>query len=151
MKSWLIISLLLSSFIIHEAQGMSFRRGSLAGQKYDIHRKIVSLKRNSYGVEDDEGMSIFHQIKKFSGRSRKLTASLTSSTTKTAKNVKNIEEDKDLSNSEGSNSNKEKIGKKGERLSVNYSSSLSQEVYPDVMDIAGMDYSQARRRSPIHN
>ncbi|XP_073132556.1 uncharacterized protein [Henckelia pumila] len=148
MKSWLIIiSLLLSSFMIHEARGMSLRRGSLLDhyKSDDIIGKIVPL--------DDQGLTsniVDHQVKeKFSGRSRKLIVSPTSSsTTQTAKNhVKMNEEDKaHHSNTKGS-SNKEK---KEEKISVN-SSTQRQEVYPDVMDIAGMDYSQARRRPPIHN
>lgn len=62
--------------------------------------------------------------------------------------VKN-EEHEAFSNSEGS-WNKGKMGKQEEILSVN-ASSQNQELYPDVMDIAGMDYSMARRRPPIHN
>ncbi|KZV27427.1 hypothetical protein F511_02536 [Dorcoceras hygrometricum] len=152
MKSWLVISLLFSSFMIHEAQGVSLRRGSLLDDKNDIHRKFVPLNRiNDGGEEDGEGLTIIHQVKKLSGRSRKLIVS-TTSTTKTAKNAKNEDDKADLSNPEGS-SNKEKMGKKEEKLSVNSSSQnqATREVYPDVMDIAGMDYSQARRRPPIHN
>ncbi|KAF8036725.1 hypothetical protein BT93_C2441 [Corymbia citriodora subsp. variegata] len=36
-----------------------------------------------------------------------------------------------------------------ENFSVN--SSSASEHYPDIMDIAGMDYSPAKRKPPIHN
>lgn len=43
---------------------------------------------------------------------------------------------------------KEKSAKKEEEEEVSINSSLST---PGILDLAGMDYSQARRKPPIHN
>ncbi|KAL8037426.1 hypothetical protein ABFX02_11G039000 [Erythranthe guttata] len=46
--------------------------------------------------------------------------------------------------------------RKEEKMSVKSSPTTTTEkrqpeMYPDILDIAGMDYSQARRKPPIHN
>lgn len=57
----------------------------------------------------------------------------------------------------GKSSTNEGQGEKEENFAVKFSSPVSEhpeaapERYPDVLDIAGMDYSPARRKSPIHN
>ncbi|XP_030544557.1 uncharacterized protein LOC115751024 [Rhodamnia argentea] len=49
----------------------------------------------------------------------------------------------------GKRSNGGQLGGGKENFAVN--SSSSSEHYPDIMDIAGMDYTPAKRKPPIHN
>ncbi|KAI3446826.1 hypothetical protein Pfo_003491 [Paulownia fortunei] len=148
MRSWMLISLLLLSVLIHEAQGIRLRKRNPSDRQHNIH-KILQGRSND-GVEE----IILCKGKHCSGRIRKLIMTPISSTTTIAKNDKN-EENKAHPKSEGSSTN-EKIARKAENLSVNSSSITEQrqpalETYPDILDIAGMDYSQARRKPPIHN
>ncbi|PIN00599.1 hypothetical protein CDL12_26899 [Handroanthus impetiginosus] len=84
------------------------------------------------------------------GRARKLVMNQISSTTAIPKKDKH-EETKAHPKLEGSSTNK-KVATKDENLSVNSSSTTEQrKTYPDILDIAGMDYSQAKRKPPIHN
>ncbi|KAI3443932.1 hypothetical protein Pfo_000597 [Paulownia fortunei] len=149
MRPWLLMSVLLLSILIHEAQGIRLRKGSLPDGQHNIH-EFLPGKRNNEGDEE----VILCKSKHCSGRIRKLTTTPICSTTTIAKNDKN-EENKAHPKLEGSSTN-QKIGRKEEYLSVNSSSKTQQgqptlQPYPDILDIAGMDYSLARRKPPIHN
>ncbi|XP_011084058.1 uncharacterized protein LOC105166414 [Sesamum indicum] len=133
MRSWLLMFLLLlSSLLVHEAQGIRLLKGSVADRQHNI-QEFLPGKRNNYEGVDEEAV-IMCKSKHCSGRIRKLTMTLISSTPTIAKNDKNEE-------------NKE------ENLSVNPSSTNQQagQPTPDILNIAGMDYSLARRKPPIHN
>ncbi|KAG8367507.1 hypothetical protein BUALT_Bualt16G0079100 [Buddleja alternifolia] len=152
MRSWMLISLLLLSILVHEAQGIRIRKGSLPERQNNKHQEIHQGERNNDSVEE---AIIVCKGKKCSGRVRKLIMSLISTTSTIAKNDHKNDENKSHPKLEGSSTN-EKLGRKEENLSVNSSSITEQgqpkpETYPDILDIAGMDYSQARRKPPIHN
>ncbi|KAK4414955.1 hypothetical protein Salat_2602500 [Sesamum alatum] len=136
MRSWLLMLLLLLSsvLLVHEAQGIRLVKGSIADREHNI-QEFLPGKRHNEGHVDEEAVIVCKK-KQCSGRIRKLTMTLISSTSTIAKNDKNEE-------------NKE------ENLSVNPSSTNPDhqqgQPTPDILDIAGMDYSLARRKPPIHN
>ncbi|KAL3747838.1 hypothetical protein ACJRO7_016623 [Eucalyptus globulus] len=89
-------------------------------------------------------------ISQTEGKTRKLLTA----TTPTAKAPNSKEEitqggSEAKSTLEGERSNSGQLGGGKENLSVN--SPSASEHYPDIMDIAGMDYSPAKRKPPIHN
>ncbi|XP_057767934.1 uncharacterized protein LOC130988170 [Salvia miltiorrhiza] len=137
MKSGMLMSLLLLSLlIIHQAQGMRFiRKGSLTinSQQFMSHKTL----------EEKTDKDVVEEINKhFAGRARKLMSTSPIPTTATiAKNENKMK--------------KEKSAKKKENPSVNSAeqrlAAAADETYPGILDIAGMDYSQARRKPPIHN
>ncbi|KAK6156564.1 hypothetical protein DH2020_010812 [Rehmannia glutinosa] len=156
MRTWLLLSLLLLSILIHEAQGIRLRKGiSLPDtdhRQHNIHQEFHPGMINNKGVKE----VIQCKSKHCSGRIRKLTMTPISSTATITKNNKN-EENKDHPKLKGSAIN-QKIGSKEENgLFVNSSSSKTTheqgqaEPYPGILDIAEMDYSLARRKPPIHN
>ncbi|MCD9640046.1 hypothetical protein HAX54_025060 [Datura stramonium] len=144
MKQVLLLSLLLLSTLVHEAKA----------------RKIPMLKENALKErsDDDGGSGEVNILCKYghcssSGRNRKLMTKTTSTsspiTTTSTKNIKN-EENKahDTTIVKGQSSS--------ENFSVNSSPETghwktSSEHHPDVLDLAGMDYSPAKRKPPIHN
>ncbi|KAL1553739.1 hypothetical protein AAHA92_14372 [Salvia divinorum] len=123
--------LLLLLLIIHQAQGMGvIRKGSVTdySQQFMSHKTIE--EKTDRDVDD-----IVWKSKHFSGRARKLMIASPIPTTETiAKNEKNT--------------NKEKSGTK---VTAAEQRLAADETYPGILDIAGMDYSQARRKPPIHN
>ncbi|XP_059286150.1 uncharacterized protein LOC132039668 [Lycium ferocissimum] len=145
MKQVLLLLLLLLSTLVHEAQA----------------RDIPMLKENALKERSDDGgsgeVSICkdgHCSSSSSGRNRKLMTKTTSTTspitTTSTKNIKN----------EGNKAHHDNTILKGqsscENFSVNSSpetghQKTSSEHYPDVLDLAGMDYSPAKRKPPIHN
>ncbi|CAA3019095.1 Hypothetical predicted protein [Olea europaea subsp. europaea] len=131
MRPVLLVSLLLLSFLTQEAHGIRLRKGSLPARHPIVHEESLRvLNRNNNGVEE----AVTCKGRHCSGRSRKLVTNKVpnSSTTAILKNDKN--EDYSIS---------EKFGGKEENNSP--------KSYPDILDIAGMDYSQATRKPPIHN
>ncbi|PHT28774.1 hypothetical protein CQW23_31627 [Capsicum baccatum] len=145
MKQFLLLSLLLLSTLVHEAQA----------------RNIPKSKENALKERSDEGGSKEVNILckdghcSSSGRNRKLMTKTTStispitSTTTTTKNIKN----------EGNKAHDTTTILKDQTSSENFSVNSSPETghrkissdHPDVLDLAGMDYSPAKRKPPIHN
>ncbi|KAK4391527.1 hypothetical protein Sango_1930500 [Sesamum angolense] len=132
---WMLISLLLLSVLVPEAQGMRLRKDPSAldyGKQQKIYKKFFKGE-----------LEVVMELKKgFCAKGS------------TVQNDKN-DDDKTHMKTEGS-SPIEKIAKKDKNLSINLSAVTEQrqpdpETYPDTLDIAGMDYSQARRKPPIHN
>ncbi|KAL2502560.1 uncharacterized protein Fot_36408 [Forsythia ovata] len=134
MRPLLLVSLLLLSYLAQEAHGIRLRKGSPPAARHPIvhgESSVAVLRRNNNGVEE----AIVCKGSHCSGRSRKLATKKlpNSSTTAIVKNDEN-EENRDDSKSEGYS------------ISENKPESVA-----DILDIAGMDYSQATRKSPIHN
>ncbi|CAK9145993.1 unnamed protein product [Ilex paraguariensis] len=134
MRPSLLVSLLLLSIFFYDAQGIRLEKGIFAAGKHKIQKEGV--------VEEVNSCTDGH----CSGLIRKLMAKTnsTSRTITTSKNGKN----------EGNRAGG--LGGKEENLSVSSSpdsghGESSPEHYPDSLDIAGMDYSLARRKAPIHN
>ncbi|KAG6410460.1 hypothetical protein SASPL_128521 [Salvia splendens] len=134
MKSAISLLLLLL-LIIHQAHGMGVtRKGSLSHRS---SQQVMSHKTLEEKTDKDVDKSVW-ESKNLSGRARKLMITPSIPTTATvAKNEKST-------------------NKKTSATKVNSSSMAEQrmaadETYPGILDIAGMDYSQARRKPPIHN
>ncbi|XP_006359519.1 uncharacterized protein [Solanum tuberosum] len=136
MKQVLLLSLLLFSTLVYEAQS---RNIPMLKENGDVGEVNIICK-------DDHCSS--------SGRNRKLMTKTTSTsspitTTTSTENIKN----------EGNKAHDTTI-LKGQSSSENFSINSSPETghrktssdhHPDVLDLAGMDYSPAKRKPPIHN
>ncbi|KAH0652267.1 uncharacterized protein [Solanum tuberosum] len=137
MKQVLLLSLLLFSTLVYEAQSRNIPM--LKQENGDVGEVNIICK-------DDHCSS--------SGRNRKLMTKTTSTsspitTTTSTENIKN----------EGNKAHDTTI-LKGQSSSENFSINSSPETghrktssdhHPDVLDLAGMDYSPAKRKPPIHN
>ncbi|CAL5186884.1 unnamed protein product [Lathyrus oleraceus] len=131
MKLSFLVSLLLLSLFLSKAQGIRLEKGSYAApqNKHDEERKL--LKRNNNGDTDEE--TVFCKDEHCTGKikNRKLFTSSASALHAISKKVK----------TKGNDKVKEfKVVKQEE-----------EDVHEDLMDITDMDYSPARRKTPIHN
>ncbi|XP_059636552.1 uncharacterized protein LOC132278711 [Cornus florida] len=148
--SLLVSSLLLLSFLISQAQGIRLGKGFASFEHHKIHEGTL-IRTSNGGVGD----VILCKDGHYSGNCRKLmTTKTTSSTINTSKTVNSGGNRADPM-SQGKSSS-EQLGGKEENFSINPSPVTehrqgSTEHYPDILDIAGMDYSPARRKTPIHN
>ncbi|XP_042055169.1 uncharacterized protein LOC121799769 isoform X2 [Salvia splendens] len=138
MRSWLLMFLLILSVLIHDAQGrilISNKGSTPAEAVHGLHEKLGEMNKSN-----DEKES-----KKWSGSNRKLTLIHISSTTTIAKSG----EIKAYLKSEALVSTNSKMGREDQNVVVNSSSKTQQE--QDIVDMAEMDYTLARRKPPIHN
>ncbi|CAI9754718.1 unnamed protein product [Fraxinus pennsylvanica] len=148
MSSWLLLMSLLI-LMLHEAQGLRLTRESVSARHHHDIPESVPERRNNGGVQED-----FHcKIRHCSGRNGKL---ITKTVTHISSGDTMSKNDKTEGNKDHTKSRSEKISVTEENLPTNSSSVTEKqqpapEPYPDVLDIAGMDYSQARRKPPIHN
>ncbi|XP_047947476.1 uncharacterized protein LOC125193675 isoform X2 [Salvia hispanica] len=134
MRSWLLMFLLILSVLIHDAQGrilISNKASTPAEADHGLHEKLGEMNKSN-----DEKES-----KKWSGSNRKLTLIHISSTTTIAKSGE--------IKSEALVSTNSKMGREDQNVVVNSSSKTQQE--QDIVDMAEMDYTLARRKPPIHN
>nr|GMC65127.1 Auxin-induced protein like [Ipomoea batatas]GME20954.1 Auxin-induced protein like [Ipomoea batatas] len=146
MRPVLFISLLLLSTLLYEAQGRHLRRGGDLPARNHRTNENGSIRSGEKKIDACKDGQCSSSSSASAGKNRKLIAKTTSSTystTTTSKKLKN----------EGTKANP--IPKK-ENFSVNSSPETghretSNEHYPNVFDLAGMDYSPARRKAPIHN
>ncbi|XP_047947474.1 uncharacterized protein LOC125193675 isoform X1 [Salvia hispanica] len=135
MRSWLLMFLLILSVLIHDAQGrilISNKASTPAEADHGLHQEKLGEMNKS----NDEKES-----KKWSGSNRKLTLIHISSTTTIAKSGE--------IKSEALVSTNSKMGREDQNVVVNSSSKTQQE--QDIVDMAEMDYTLARRKPPIHN
>ncbi|CAI9787396.1 unnamed protein product [Fraxinus pennsylvanica] len=154
MKSWLQLLISLLILMLHEAQGLRLTREFVSARyHHNIPQKSIPDRR----INDVE--EVFHcKINHCSGRNyRKLMTKKSTHISSTGATIKNdkTEGNKDHTKSEGK-SRSEKVSWTEENLPTNSSPVTEKqqpvaEPYPDIVDIAGMDYSQARRKPPIHN
>ncbi|CAA2960132.1 Hypothetical predicted protein [Olea europaea subsp. europaea] len=90
----------------------------------------------------------------FAGRNGKL---ITKAVTHISSSDTIFKSEKTEGNKDHTKSKSDKISVTEENLPTNSSTVTDEkqqpvpEPYPDILDIAGMDYSQARRKPPIHN
>ncbi|CAK8534512.1 unnamed protein product [Lathyrus sativus] len=136
MKLSFLVSLMLLSLFLSKAQGIRLEKGSFAApqNKHDEERK--SLKRNNNGDTDEE--TVFCKDEHCTGKikNRELFTSSSSALHAISKKVKTKGNDK----ANGRKVKEFKVNKKQE-----------EDVHEDLMDITDMDYSPARRKTPIHN
>ncbi|KAJ0706093.1 putative Root meristem growth factor 9 [Helianthus annuus] len=143
MKPSLMFTLLLLSFFLYEAQGISLEKLSIPTSN---HQELIT-KSSSSNQDDASGMA----TKLPSGINRKLMTKMTSSSF-TTKNDKDYKKDPKIDL---------KFARELVEMEETFSTTLAPskqaktevdtERYPDVIDITGMDYSPAKRKPPIHN
>ncbi|KAL5100837.1 hypothetical protein RYX36_005164 [Vicia faba] len=126
MKLSFLVSLLLLFLFLTKAQGIRLDKGSLAARqnKYDEERNL--LKRNNSNDTDEETVLCKDEHCTGKIKNRKLftsSASALDANSKTKGKVKEFKVDKQQ----------------------------EEDVHEDLMDITDMDYSPARRKTPIHN
>ncbi|CDP10505.1 unnamed protein product [Coffea canephora] len=166
MRKFSIISLLLLSILVdHQAQGARLIKDSSLAEQHKVHEDKSDLSSSSIGVEDQVNPSVESHGSEL-GSNRKVmkktlspSSTIPTTTTTTSKNDKNDHQGnykKAEPVLEGQSSS-DRLGGKEENFSVNSSPSTHHppetalDHYPDILDIAGMDYSPAKRKPPIHN
>ncbi|CAK9187198.1 unnamed protein product [Ilex paraguariensis] len=169
MRPSLLVSLLLLSIFFYDAQGIRLEKGIFAAGKHKIQKEGVVEGVNSCTDGHCSGL-IRKLMAKTNSTSRTITTSKVGFLGK--KNVlaflpkEKIETPSFplfpshnstlLQNGKNEGNRAGGLGGKEENLSVSSSpdsghGESSPEHYPDSLDIAGMDYSLARRKAPIHN
>ncbi|KAL5697782.1 hypothetical protein ACHQM5_028898 [Ranunculus cassubicifolius] len=145
MKTTLLVSLVLFLFLAQFSEGLRFDHG-LKGL---LHQRIHEKKNI---VTEDEAEIVSEDKHISSGRSRKLITNTPSTTSKVVNTQGSKVEPKQKHQHE------ENFSIKSSPISSSSSSPSSEQhgeatngKYPDIIDIAGMDYSPARRKPPIHN
>ncbi|XP_057968307.1 uncharacterized protein LOC131157888 [Malania oleifera] len=147
-----LVSLLVLSLVLSGAQGIRLEKGLVSAGHQKIHEKTTAVTK-TINTDTAEGF-IPCKEEHCSGKNRKLEAKTPSTTINTSKNAKNGDTKVDHRLSKGKSSNEH--GGKEESFSVK-SSPVSEHReatpghYPDIIDIAGMDYTPARKKPPIHN
>ncbi|GAV73905.1 hypothetical protein CFOL_v3_17388 [Cephalotus follicularis] len=150
MKHSLVVSLLLLSLLLSQAQGIRldkwFKSVMHTGM---IHEEENSLVKASNGVV---GLVVLCKKGQCTGKNRKL-ASVTISATSTT--IATTPKNSNNGDKKPEPVSKEKSGMQ-EKPTANpvptYGrQEISHENYADLMNITEMDYSPARRKPPIHN
>ncbi|XP_073106879.1 uncharacterized protein [Elaeis guineensis] len=136
-----VVSLLLLLLLATTTQGIRLDEETLAAFHNNIHEKASSMG----GVSKVAGVAPCGINGHCSGRSRKLM----NKNMATVKNERSEESVFDAAQSH--HPSKEVIDSSGEDLHVEPPFSKHPQTYPDTLDIAGMDYSPAKRKPPIHN
>ncbi|KAJ9141067.1 hypothetical protein P3X46_031647 [Hevea brasiliensis] len=152
MRPALIVSLLLLSFLLHDAQGIRLEKEFMQVGHQKIHEDKSSLIKRSNGAF---GEVILCKEGHCTGMNRKLTTVTTSTpspATSTSKNEENVEENKANPMTSKGRSSNEEVGGEQEKFTINSSpASEHQEVNHDDHYVDIMDYSPAKRKPPIHN
>ncbi|CAA2960130.1 uncharacterized protein LOC111389495 isoform X2 [Olea europaea var. sylvestris] len=145
MRSWLLLILML-----HGAESLRLTKESVSARNNNDIPESVPERRINGGVGE-----VFHcKIRHCSGRNGKL---ITKAVTHISSSDTIFKSEKTEGNKDHTKSKSDKISVTEENLPTNSSTVTDEkqqpvpEPYPDILDIAGMDYSQARRKPPIHN
>ncbi|XP_054820140.1 uncharacterized protein LOC129319178 [Prosopis cineraria] len=154
MRPSLVCSLLLLSLLLAKVQGIRLDRESLAVQQQKQQDKESTLMEKSNGEAEEVNLCKDEQ-RTGTIKSRKLVTTSISSTHELSKNKVKKEGDEAHFSVNG-NTRKvkpdgEEEGIKVQTLPTSEHRGLHHEQYPDLVDIAEMDYSPARRKPPIHN
>ncbi|KAI9117542.1 hypothetical protein K1719_011708 [Acacia pycnantha] len=157
MRPSLVFSLLLLSLLLAKVQGIRLDRGSLAAvqQQKQHDDEESNLMEKSNGEADDEVILCKDEQCTGKVKSRKLVTTSISSSHELPKNKEKKEGDDGAHSSVNGNTTRMvKLDGKEEGIKVQTlatSELHNHEQYPDFVDIAEMDYSPARRKTPIHN
>ncbi|CAA0813460.1 Unknown protein [Striga hermonthica] len=142
MRIWVKAYLLLLTIVIHQSQGTRLLQGSILNRQNDPtdkHREHLSRAKTN-NEEVNEFVTSERKLLR-SGKVRKLTMMSFTTIGKKDENEENRPKMK------VSTTNQNIGGKDANNISV----SSSPETYSGDLDIAGMDYSLAIRKPPIHN
>ncbi|KAG5242744.1 hypothetical protein OIU76_010347 [Salix suchowensis] len=156
MRPSLVVSLLVLSFLLQQAQGIRLEKGfKQVGADQKVQAEEITPLKEKSNVGGVLGEAVLCKEGQCTGMNRKLIAVTTSTssspTITTSKNEKNGENKADPI-SKGRST----IVGEHEKLSVNSSPKsehqvLTKDHYEETMDLTEMDYSPARRKPPIHN
>ncbi|RDY12814.1 hypothetical protein CR513_02332 [Mucuna pruriens] len=174
MRPSFVISLLLLSLFLTKAQGIRLEKGSFASQQHKQHDQQRNLLNRINGANKEAILCEDEQYCTGKIKIRKLVTSSTSTTHDISKmstqmkpwnfflspiydlytllhgqNVKNGGNEAQAP--EIGNSRNYKVNGEEKEILVNKQQVLSHENYPDLVDIADMDYSPAKKNPPIHN
>ncbi|KAK7330008.1 hypothetical protein VNO77_24192 [Canavalia gladiata] len=155
MRPSFVVSLLILSLLLAKAQGIRLGKVSLALQQQKQHdEESTLLKRSETDAEEKAVLCSKDQQCTGSIKNRKLVTASVSTTQSMLKNVMKGEHKTDplvTGNTRNVNLNEEVEEVKVNTLTISKHKDVPQEHYPDLVDIAEMDYSPARRKPPIHN
>ncbi|KAI7728556.1 hypothetical protein M8C21_001074 [Ambrosia artemisiifolia] len=149
MKLYVMILLVLSSFLTYKAQGVRPGKVVLSASNNQDIIKISLLTKGS--VQEDQLLA--KSAKFSSGINRKLMTKFTSAspTTIDSQDQKNKHDPKLQVKSTHQIAGKEHASNSSPENAKHWKKDVSSEQYQDVTDIAEMDYTPARKKSPIHN
>ncbi|KAJ8767707.1 hypothetical protein K2173_020647 [Erythroxylum novogranatense] len=159
-SSW-VVSLLLLSFILHEAKGIRMEKGVLQGGIRNIQADEKSLTERRNGVLGDvilwrEGHRTGTEEQRSVSTARGTRRTLASVTTSTSSATNTAPKNEKTNDGNKANSKLKTSPTNGQEVTVNSppvsgNRKVTDDHYVDLMDIAEMDYSPAKRKSPIHN
>ncbi|GMY35730.1 hypothetical protein FCV25MIE_30972 [Fagus crenata] len=150
MRPYLAVSLLLLSLLLSEVQGIRLDKTFMSVGQQKVHEEGSALTKNTESVHQEV---ILCKDGKCSGKNRKLITTTISTTSTTSKNEKNEGNKDDPTKSKGKSGNGELGEEESFKVKGRPTSEIShdQEHFPDIIDLAEMDYSPAKRKPPIHN
>lgn len=144
--------LVLPSLLTYKAQGIRLGKVTSSPSNHEDITKISVVKGSSKG--DPSLAKTTAEIS--SGTIRKLMTKIISSKTTTTITEKNDgnkhDPEPEVQSTHGLVGNKEETSSFNSlENSKHWKTEVSTEHYPDDIDIAGMDYTPARKKSPVHN
>ncbi|XP_024980654.1 uncharacterized protein LOC112517452 [Cynara cardunculus var. scolymus] len=148
----MFIVFLLLSLHNFEAQGMRLGKVSLS---ISNHQELIKI--SSIGGSNQDHELLAKTVELSSGINRKLMTKIASSgtTTTISKNHKNDGNKNDpkprIKSTRGSVSDEENFFFNLSSENSKNGKDVANEPYPNDTDITGMDYTPARKKSPIHN
>ncbi|TKY54762.1 hypothetical protein E2542_SST19174 [Spatholobus suberectus] len=146
MKPSFVVSLLILSLLLAKAQGIRLGKVSLAVQQQKQHdEENTLLKRNNTAAEEAVLCKGNECTAAGKIKNRKLVTTSVSTTQSLSENVKN-EENKAHPSVNGNTRNVNTLS-----TSNSKHKDVPEEHYRDLVEIAEMDYSPAKRKPPIHN
>ncbi|XP_027905353.1 uncharacterized protein LOC114164789 [Vigna unguiculata] len=147
MKPSFVIYLLLLSLFLIQARGIRLEKGSQQHKQHDEENNL--LKRIDSAAKKEATLCEDEQYSAGKRKCRKLVTSSISTNQDISKNVKN--EGNETEAPETYKSRNYKVNWEGKEIFVNKQEEVSDEKYMELVEIAGMDYSPAKKNPPIHN
>ncbi|KAH1067798.1 hypothetical protein J1N35_032785 [Gossypium stocksii] len=145
------VCFLVLFIFLYSVEGIRLE-GSFKSSGHDLKLHEEALMKISNGVMGDV---IFRKQGQCRGNSRKLLTATTTATTTASSTSSKSEDGGDYKKANPTTtvkSGNQENGEKQEKVSVSSpTSSEQQDQYADIMEIAEMDYSPAKRKPPIHN
>ncbi|KEH37879.1 hypothetical protein MtrunA17_Chr2g0304701 [Medicago truncatula] len=153
MRASFLISLVLLSLLLTKAQGIRLERGSLAARPNKHAKESNLLRRSNSGDEE----AILCKDEQCTGKikNRKLFTTSTSAIHANSKkgsrdvafntNVKKV----NAGGNEGNTTGNDKAN--GKEHEIRVKQQQEEDVREELIEISDMDYSPAKRKTPIHN
>ncbi|KAI3714921.1 hypothetical protein L6452_21883 [Arctium lappa] len=143
--------LVLSSLLTYKAQGIRLGKVTLSPRNHEDIIKISLVK----GINQADQSLAKTTTEISSGTNRKLMTKITSSKTTTTITEKidgnKHDPEPEVQSTHGLVGKQETSSFNSLENSKHWKTEVSTEQYPDDIDIAGMDYTPARKKSPVHN